>query len=113
MICQILGYEHDKTIDETILGLMTILCPPDAIMYAKLDYCQFLAEIMHFQLSNFHSAKTFRYQSYLVYLILFNNVSHFENLGIQPVSDSGTHKSVIDWTIEVRRKYQTKGLSAL
>jgi hypothetical protein len=88
---------------------MISLCPPDVVMYAKLDYFQFLEEIMHFQLSNFHSVKTFRYQSHLVYLILSNNVSHFENLGIQLVSDSGTHKVVIDWTVEVRRQYQNKG----
>jgi hypothetical protein len=69
IICQVLGYEHDKAVDETILGMLSILCPPESITFTKFDYCQFLQEVINFQLSNFHSTKSFRYQAYLVHLI--------------------------------------------
>ena len=54
MICQVLVYGHDISVGETILGMLSVVCPPESIKLTKLDYCQFLQEFINFQLSNFH-----------------------------------------------------------
>ena len=87
MICQVLGYEHDRGVDETILGLLYVLCPPESITLTKFDYCKFLQEVINFQLSNFHNTKSFRYQAYLVHLIFFSNSSYFERFIIKKIYD--------------------------
>jgi len=80
MICQIIGYEHNKNVDESILGLFWLFSPPESIACTKFDYVQFLVGVINFQLSKFNYTKSFRYQAHLVYLILFNNSSSFESL---------------------------------
>jgi hypothetical protein len=111
MIYQVLGYEQDRTVDESILGMFSVLCPPESITFTKLDYVEFLSEVINFQLSNFHSTKSFRYQAYLVYLIMSNNSSYFKSMGIVITGDAGNTKHVIEWTTEVRRQEQNKGFS--
>jgi hypothetical protein len=111
MICQVLGYEHDRIVDESILGMFSVLFPLESITFTKIDYVEFLSEVINFQLSNFHSTKSFRYQAYLVYLIMSNNSSYFESMGINITYDSGNTKHVIEWTEEVRRQEKIKVLS--
>ena len=78
---QVLGYEHDRAVDETILGILFVLCPKESITLTKFDYCQFIQEVINFQLSNFHITNSSRHQTYLVHLILFSNSSFFRVLG--------------------------------
>jgi len=70
MISKILVYNHDKAIDETILGFLASICHPTKLPFSKYDDAKFMAEIIHLQLINYNSLKTFRYYSYLVYLII-------------------------------------------
>jgi len=44
MICQVLGCDLGKSIDDDILGFMTTLFLPIDMMFSKFDYCQFLYE---------------------------------------------------------------------
>ena len=46
----------------------------------KFDYPKFIANSMHEQLTNFNSLKAFKYQAYLMYLILNKFSLHFQNL---------------------------------
>jgi hypothetical protein len=39
MIFQALNYEHDRVVDDTILGFLSILCPLESITLTKFDYC--------------------------------------------------------------------------
>jgi hypothetical protein len=98
-------------VDETILGLLSVLFPLDSITLTKFDYCQFLQEVINFQLSNFHLNKSFRYQAYMVHLILFNNSSFFDIFGIKTIDNSSKTKSIIEWTEEVRKQDQNKGFN--
>lgn len=61
MMCMILGYDHDRTIDQTILGFMSIICSPTRMCTTKFHYAQFVANIIHFQLIEFHASISFRY----------------------------------------------------
>jgi len=49
MNCQILGYEHEKIVNESILGMFSILSPPKSIACTKIDYVEFLTGVINFQ----------------------------------------------------------------
>jgi hypothetical protein len=104
IIFQILGYEHDRVVDEAILGLFSLLWPPKSMNLPKFDYFQLLEEFMQAQLENFHSTRSFRYQSYLVYLILSQNHPYFEAWGINITDEAGRLKPITEWTQEMRRR---------
>lgn len=73
IICQILSYDHDKVVGEAILGFFSLLLSLTSIILPNFDYFQLLKEFMQSHLENFYNTKYFRYQSYLVYLILSQN----------------------------------------
>jgi hypothetical protein len=54
---------------------------------------------------------SFRYQSYLVLFILFNNIAYFEILGVKVMGDIGIPKPIIEWTEEIRRKEKNEGFN--
>jgi hypothetical protein len=74
LIYQILGYENDHEVNETILGLLSSFCVVDTITLVKCDYAKYLDGAINYQISTYPTAKYFRYQSYLLHLIMFNNV---------------------------------------
>jgi hypothetical protein len=67
MMCSLLGYGHDKTINEAILGFMSSIFPSSLKPLVKFNYDQYLIDIIHFQLIEFEAITYFRYQSYLVH----------------------------------------------
>jgi hypothetical protein len=64
MTCLVLGYEN--TIDESILGFINKIA--HAIFF---NYSKYLFDAIHNQLVHFSSLKCFKYQSYLIYLMLY------------------------------------------
>jgi hypothetical protein len=88
--------------------MFLVLHPPDSITFTKFDYAEFLSEVINFQLSNFHSTKFFRYHAYMFYLILSNNSSYFEIIGIKITNYLENTKPEIEWTAEVRRQEGNK-----
>jgi hypothetical protein len=66
----ILGENDDLTVDEFVLGIMVSIFPITTKPITKFNYAQFLADQIHYQLSEFESLRSFRYQSYLVHLFL-------------------------------------------
>jgi hypothetical protein len=98
IIFQILGYDHDRVVDEAILGLFSLLWPPTSMTLLKFDYFQLLEEFMQAQLENFHSTRSFRYQSYLVYLILSQNHPYFEAWGMKITDETRSLNPINEWT---------------
>ena len=75
MYTQIMGFNHDQGIHEIFLGFLLFLSKSTLFNYPK-----FIAESIHEEFNNFSSLTTFRYQSYIMYLILDKFSVHFENL---------------------------------
>ena len=75
MYTQIMGFNHDQGIPESFLGFLLFLF--ETILF---NYPKFIAKSIHEQFNNFPSLTTFRYQSYIMYLILDKFYAHFENL---------------------------------
>ena len=75
MYSQVLGLYHDQGIFEAFLGFLMFLSK-----LVKFDYPKFIANTMHEQLTNFNSLIAFKYQAYLMYLILNKYSLHFQNI---------------------------------
>jgi hypothetical protein len=83
MISVILGKYNDLVVDEFVLGIMVAIFPIITKPMTKFIFSQFLADQIHYQLSEFESLRIFRYQSYLVYLFLFSQAYHFTHCGLK------------------------------
>jgi hypothetical protein len=94
MISMILGKNNDLTVDEFVLGIMVLICSITTKLITKFNYAQFLADQIHYQISEFESLKIFRCQSYLVQLFLFTQAFHFMHLGLKVEYDLGNPTSV-------------------
>ena len=75
MYTQIMGFNHDQGIPISFLGFLLFLFES-----TLFDYPKFIAESIHEKFNNFPSLTTFRYQSYIMYLILNKFSVNFENL---------------------------------
>ena len=64
MYCQVFGMYHDQTISEAFLGFLMYL-----LEGIKFDYPKLIAESMCEQMSNFNKLTSFKYHSFLMYLI--------------------------------------------
>jgi hypothetical protein len=81
MACVVLGYDSDRIVDNTILGLFKSIFPLTIQPIARFHFAQYIANSLHYQLTKFTLSRSCRYQSYLVYLILFfkeNELFKFE-----------------------------------
>jgi hypothetical protein len=111
MICAILGKDKDLVVDEFVLGIMASICVFAAKPLTKFNYNQFLADQIHYQLSEFESLRSFRYQSYLVHLFLFFQATHFASLGLRVKDEIGNPVSVIHWTSLIKKRHLNVGFS--
>ena len=82
MISQVLGLADDKNVNEVILGFLLSIGSTNhesnSIHCFSLD--EFLAEVIHTQLVEFPKVRFFRYQSYLLNMLLCSNVSELQFL---------------------------------
>jgi hypothetical protein len=78
MICSVLGYDSDKVVDNSTLGLLRAICPPTTQLMTRFFFAQFIADSLHEQLNDFSLNRSCRFQSYLVYLFLFYRVNNFQ-----------------------------------
>lgn len=69
MVCQVLGLDNDKEVNEAISGFLFFLSPLIGSLVIKFRYAQFIVENIHLQLKKFTTLKYFRYQSYMVLMI--------------------------------------------
>jgi hypothetical protein len=49
---------------------------------SKFEYASFLAHAINFQLASFEGLKSFRYKSYLFFLVLFSQSEFYEKKGL-------------------------------
>ena len=75
MYSQVFGLYHDQTFSEAFLGFLMYLSES-----VKFDYPKLIVDTMNEQLSNFNTLTSFKYQSYLMYLILDKYSMHFQSL---------------------------------
>jgi hypothetical protein len=71
MDCVVLVYESDRIVDNTILGLFKFIFPLTIQPIARFHFSQYIANSLHYQLTEFTLSRSCRYQSYLVYFLLF------------------------------------------
>ena len=72
MYAQVFDLYHDQTIFEAFLRFLMYLSKG-----IKFDYPKLIAESMCEQTSNFNTLTSFKYQSFLMYLILDKFSDHF------------------------------------
>jgi len=82
MICSMLGYDSDKVVDNSTLGLLRAICPPTTQLMTIFFFAQFIANYLHEQLNDL-SLKAFWLKSYFVYFFLFYRVNNFQGLNLK------------------------------
>ena len=65
MFVQITGLNHDQAIPESFMGFLLFLSEE-----TKFNYPKYISDAINDQFTSYSSLSAFRYQSYLVYLIL-------------------------------------------
>jgi len=77
LVCQILGLDDDFHINKVVIGFLLRMSSIDPeshlVHYFSLD--EYLAEVIHVQLVEFPKVRFFKYQSYLLNMLLCSNVS--------------------------------------
>jgi hypothetical protein len=94
----------DISVDESILGFILKITQS-----AKYDFSKFLSDNIHEQLVHFQSWKCFRYQSYLIYLMLYHQSTHFQHLALKTIDQQKKLQLVFEWTQVVRDCGQRDG----
>ena len=82
LVSQILGLDDDTHINEVILGFLLSIGYIDLESHSSrcFNLDEYLAEVIHTQLVEFPKVRFFRYQSYLLNMILCSNVSKLQFL---------------------------------
>jgi hypothetical protein len=111
MICLVLGYDSDETIDMIILGFLREIFPPTTQVMVKFYIAQFISESIHEKLKNFPLNKDFCFQSYLVHLLIFQRLQNFQSLYLETENEVGDLALVINWTPIVISKPKNEGFS--
>lgn len=75
MYSQVFGMYHDQTFLDAFLSFLMYLFES-----VKFDYPKLIVDTMSEQLSNFNTLTSFKYQEYLMYLILDKYSMHFQTL---------------------------------
>jgi hypothetical protein len=94
MISMILGKVSDLKFDEFVLEILISIFHITSKPITKFNYAQFIADQIHYELSEFETLRSFRYQSYLVHLFLFTQAFHFMHIGLKVEDDLGNPSSV-------------------
>lgn len=113
MIYLILGYDNDNTVYEAILGMMEGIFPHSRLPPVQYCYAKYLVDAINDQLCKFSVYKYFRYQSYLVYLLLFYQAPNFEHLHLNRFYDKSNPLLVTEWTPLVRKHLKMRGFQTL
>ena len=77
LVSQISGLDNDIHINEVILGFLLSIgsIDPESHLIHSFNLDEYLAEVIHAQLVKFPKVRFFRYQSYLLNMLLCSNVS--------------------------------------
>ena len=83
MACQVLHYNCDMIVNEIVLGILLTINLSCQYSPIKMGFATFLVEMMHDPLNNFSSTNFFRYQSYLLYMIVYHNKLFFDQTDLK------------------------------
>jgi len=97
IICQILGYDHERVVDEAILGFLSLIFSLTSMVLPKIDYCQLTKKFIQVQMEKFYSTMSLRYQFYLVYLILSQNHPYYDYWEMNINKESGGMNPINAW----------------
>ena len=77
LVCQILGLDDDCHVNEVILGflLKINLLGSESQSVPVLSLDEYLVEAIHLQLSEFPKVRFFKFQTYLLNMLLCSNVT--------------------------------------
>jgi len=71
MSCVVLGHDIDRIVDNTILGLFKSIFHLTTQTIAKFHFPLYISNYIHYKLTKFTLSRSYRYQYYLVYFLLF------------------------------------------
>ena len=76
LVNQIIGLDNDSHINEVVLGFLLNISSidPESHLIHCFNIDEYLAEVIHAQLVEFPKFRFFRYQSYLLNMLLCSNV---------------------------------------
>ena len=99
LVCQILGFDNDCHVNEIILGFLlkisSLSSESQSISVFSLD--EYLAEAIHLQLSEFPKVRFFKFQTYLLNMLLCSNVTELQFLSTILSSDLPKHISMFEF----------------
>ena len=82
LVCQVMGLDDDCHVNEVILGFLlkisSLGSESQSIPVFNID--EYLAETIHLQLSEFPKARFFKFQTYLLNMLLCSNVTELQFL---------------------------------
>ena len=84
LVCQILGLDNDIHVSEVVLGFLlkmsSVSLESESHPVHVFNLDEYLAEAIHIQLVKFSKVIFFKYQSYLLNMLLCSNVSELQFL---------------------------------
>ena len=91
----ILGLDTNGYITESLLSILFVLStclvepeiPGQSFQFCCLKFDEFLAENIRSQLANFHNSKVFRFQSFLLRMLLSYNEEYLQVPKLEITSD--------------------------
>ena len=100
LVCQILGLDHDCHVTKVILGFLLKMISfgseSQSVPVFSLD--EYLVEAIHLQLSEFPKVRFFKFQTYLLNMLLCSNVTELQFLSTIFSSDFPKHISMFEFS---------------
>ena len=89
LVCQVLGLDDDCRIGDVTLGFLLKInsLSPESQSVPVLNLDEYLAEAIHLQLTEFPKVQFFRFQTYLLNMLLCSNVTELKFLSALCSSD--------------------------
>ena len=97
LICTLLVYDSDGTMDDAILGFLNFLTPIVGVMPPKFDLCSYLAQPIHTKLEELPTMEQFSYPSSLLCMFFYINYEHYKILN-QKVKYVGNQPPTYEWS---------------
>ena len=98
LICTILGYDSDGTVDDTILGFLNFLTSIVGVMPPKFDLCSYLAQPIHTKLEALPTMEQFRYPSSMFCMVFYLNYEHYKILNHKVKYEVGNQPPTYEWS---------------
>ena len=89
LVCQVLGLVADCRVGDVILGFLLRISSliPESQSIPVFNFDEYLAEAIHLQLTEFPKVRFFRFQTYLLNILLCSNVTELKFLSTLCSSD--------------------------